>query len=100
MTLYRELILGVSLLFLAVLVGIEGIYLANSRTQLQAQLASQAQEAATALALRLATLKTLDDRVLVETQLTPMFDRGYFREIRVVAAGGETLVRRSLAPAQ
>lgn len=100
MTLYRQLVLGVSLLFLAVLAGIVAIYLVNSRQQLQEQLASQAQEAATSLALRLATLKSLEDRALVETLLNPMFDRGYFREIRVVSTGGETLVRRALAPAQ
>ena len=100
MTLLRQLIVGVSLLFLALLAGVETIYLANSRAQLQEQLASQAQEAATSLALRLATLRSLDDRVLVETLLNPVFDRGYFREIRVISANGETLARRALAPAQ
>jgi diguanylate cyclase (GGDEF)-like protein len=100
MTLYRQLMLGVSLLFFAVLAGIMAIYLVNSRQQLQEQLGSQAQEAATSLALRLATLKSLEDRTLVETLVNPMFDRGFFREIRVAATSGEVLVRRVLAPAQ
>ena len=100
MTLYRQLFIGVSLLFFVLLAGVEAIYLANSRAQIQDQLSSQAQDAATSLALRLATLKSLDDLALVETLVNPVFDRGYFREIRVVSVRGEVLVRRVLAPAQ
>ncbi|MBC7802995.1 MAG: hypothetical protein H7Y16_03880, partial [Candidatus Parcubacteria bacterium] len=100
MTLYRQLIIGVSLLFFVLLAGVEAIYLANSRAQLQEQLSSQAQDAATSLAMRLATLKSLEDRALVETLVNPFFDRGYFSEIRVVSVGGEALVRRVLTPAQ
>ncbi len=100
MTLFRQLILGVSLLFFVLLAGVEAIYLANSRVQLQEQLASQAQDAATSLALRLATLGSLEDRALVETLVNPLFDRGYFQEIRIVSVGGETLARRTLARAQ
>jgi diguanylate cyclase (GGDEF)-like protein len=100
MTLIRQLTLGVSLLFFVLLAGVEAIYVANARAQLQEQLASQAQEAATTLALRLATLGDLRDRALVETLLNPVFDRGYFREIRVVSAGGETVARKVLSPSQ
>lgn len=100
MTLYKQLFIGVSLLFFVLLAGVEAIYLANSRTQLQDQLSSQAQDAATALALRLALLGDLTDLVLVETMLNPVFDRGYFREISVVSADGRTLVRKVLPSAQ
>lgn len=100
MTLFRQLILGVSLLFFVLLAGVEAIYLVNARTQLQEQLASQAQDAATTLALRLATLGSLEDSALVETLLNPVFDRGYFQEIRVLSASGETVARKLLAPAQ
>ena len=100
MTLLRQLMIGVSLLFFVLLAGVEAIYLANSRVQAQKQLASQAQDAATSLALRLATLKSLEDRALVETLVNPVFDRGYFQEIRIVSVSGETLVRRVLTPAQ
>ena len=44
MTLLRQLILGVSVVFFVLLAGVEAIYLANARVQLQEQLASQAQE--------------------------------------------------------
>src|SRR6185369_6139501 len=98
MTLYRQLLLGVSLLFFVLLAGVEAIYLSNSRAQLEQQLASNAQDAATALALRLGSLKDLGDRAAVETIINPVFDRGYFQEIRVLSPGGETLSRRALPP--
>src|SRR5512132_2628855 len=99
MTLQRQLIIGVSLLFFVLLAGVEAIYLVNSRAQLQDQLGSQAQDAATALALRLALLPDLSDEVMVETMLNPVFDRGYYREIRVVSTDGRTLVRKVLPAA-
>jgi hypothetical protein len=99
MTLLRQLIAGVSLLFFVLLCGVQLIYLANARVQLQEQLRSQAQDAATSLALRLATLGSLQDRAQIETLLNPVFDRGYFQEIRVVSAGGDTVVRKVLPAA-
>ncbi len=43
MTLFRQLIVGISFLFFVLLAGVEAIYLANARAQLQEQLGSQAQ---------------------------------------------------------
>jgi diguanylate cyclase (GGDEF)-like protein len=100
MTLFKQLFFGVSVLFFVLLAGVEAIYLANSRTQLQDQLASHAQDAATSLALRLGTLRDFEDRVLIETLVNPVFDRGYYQEIRVVSVSGQILVRKVLAPAQ
>ena len=100
MTLYRQLFIGISLLFFVLLAGVQAIYLANSRSQLQAQLSSQAQDTATALALRLAVLGSLSDQLLVETTVNPVFDRGYFREISVVSVDGRVVVRKVLPPAQ
>ena len=98
MTLHRQLITAVSLLFFVLLAGVEAIYLFNSRAQLQQQLGSQAQDSATALALRLALLRDLSDEVMVETIVNPVFDRGYFREISVLSTDGHTLVRKVLPP--
>ena len=100
MTLHKQLLIGISLLFLVLLAGIQAIYLSNSREQLEAQLASNAQDAATALSLRLAALPDLNDRAMLETLLNPVFDRGYFQEIRVVSADGRTLAQRVLPGAQ
>lgn len=98
MTLFRQLIIGISILFFVLLAGVEAIYLSNARAQLQEQLSSQAQDAATSLSMRLAALGSMQDTVLVETLVNPVFDRGYFEEIRIVSASGEILVRKSLVP--
>ena len=98
MTLFRQLILGVSLLFFVLLAGVEAIYLANARAQLQEQLGAQAQDAATTLALRLATLGNLDDLVLVETCSAPYSTAAISSDIRVLSAAGETLARKTLMP--
>src|SRR4029079_10919045 len=98
MTLRRQLITAVSLLFFVLLAGVEAIYLFNSRAQLQQQLGSQAQDSATALALRLALLRDLAGEGMGETIVNPVFDRGYFREISVLSTDGRTLVRKVLPP--
>jgi diguanylate cyclase (GGDEF)-like protein len=100
MTLFRQLFLGASLLFLLVLAGVEAIYLSNARLYLQQQLESHSQDAATSLALWLATVQPFEDRALIETVVNTSFDRGYYQSIRVVSVSGETLVSKQLAPAQ
>ncbi len=100
MTLFRQLFLGASLLFLLVLAGVEAIYLSNARLYLQQQLESHSQDAATSLALWLATVQPFEDRALIETVINTSFDRGYYQSIRVVSVDGETLAVRQLAPAQ
>jgi diguanylate cyclase (GGDEF)-like protein len=100
MTLFRQLFFGASLLFLLVLAGVEAIYLSNARMYLQQQLESHSQDAATSLALWLATVEPLEDRALIETAVNTSFDRGYYESIRVVSVSGETLVHKQLAPAQ
>jgi diguanylate cyclase (GGDEF)-like protein len=100
MTLFRQLFFGASLLFLLVLAGVEAIYLANARLYVQQQLESHSQDAATSLALWLATVKPFEDRALIETVVNTSFDRGYYQSIRVVSVSGETLVAKQLPPAQ
>jgi len=100
MTLFKKLFFGASLLFLLVLAGVEAIYLSNARLYVQQQLESHSQDAATSLALWLATVKPFEDRALIETVVNTSFDRGYYQSIRVVSLSGETLVAKELAPAQ
>ncbi len=99
MTLFRQLFLGASLLFLLVLAGVEAIYLANARLYLQQQLESHSQDAATSIAHWLGTIKPFEDKALIETVVNSSFDRGYYESIRVVSVSGETLVSKQLAPA-
>lgn len=100
MTLFRQLFLGASLLFLLVLAGVEAVYLSNARLYVQQRLESHSQDAATSLALRLGTVNLFEDRALIETVVNTVFDRGYYQSIRVVSVSGETLVAKQLAPAQ
>lgn len=96
MTLYRQLFLGTSLLFLLVLGGIEGVYLVNGRTSLERQIAATAQDAATSIALSLGSRGSIDDAALVEVTLSPIFDRGYYSRIAVTSASGEVRAARTL----
>ena len=100
MTLFRQLFFGASLLFLLALAGVQAIYLSNARLYVQQQLESHSQDAATSLALWLATVKPFEDRALIETAVNATFDRGYFQSIRVVSTSGETLVAKQLPPKQ
>jgi len=100
MTLFRQLFLGASLLFLLVLAGVEAIYLSNSRLYVQQQLESHSQDAATSLSLWLATIKPFEDRALIETVVNTAFERGYYQSIRVVSASGDTLAAKQLPSAQ
>jgi len=99
MRLSRQLVLGVSIGFLLLLLGLEGIYLGNARSYLQQQLGSHAQDSATSLSLLLAEPLAAKDPVLTEVSVMAVFDRGYFRSIRVISANGETLVEKNLPPA-
>ena len=100
MTLFRQLFVGASLLFLLVLAGVEVIYLSNARFYLQEELESHSQDGATSLSLWLATVKPFDDPALIETVVNTAFDRGYYQSIRVVSVSGTTLVDKELPTAQ
>jgi hypothetical protein len=58
MTLGRQLVLAISLMFLLMLMGVELIYLDGAKRHLQNQLESHAQDAATSLGLSLGILVT------------------------------------------
>lgn len=99
MKLSKQLFLGVSLCFFVLLVGIQWIYVTNARTYLQQQLSSHAQDAATSLGMTLPRALAAGDLIHAETQINAMFDRGYYRSIRVVSVKGDMLVNKSLPAA-
>jgi len=98
MTLYRQLIAGISLTVLIVLAGVQAIYLRNAHTYLQQQLQSHAQDAATALGLSLPAALAAGDLVLAETIVSASFDRGHYSAIELRSAAGEVLLRKQLEP--
>ncbi|MBI2754776.1 MAG: EAL domain-containing protein [Betaproteobacteria bacterium] len=96
MSLFRQLLLSVSAVFLLVLGGIEVIQVLNARNYLQQQLESHSQDAATALGMSLATVMPSGDQALIETVTGPVFDRGYYESIKVFSPTGEVLVAKEL----
>lgn len=96
MTLSRQLIIVGITLFLLVFAGTFAISVNNTRNYIAAQLESHAQDTATSLGLSLSTAMQQDDRTTMTSMVDAIFDRGYYREIRVVSIDGRPLVERNL----
>nr|WP_315464263.1 EAL domain-containing protein [uncultured Rhodoferax sp.] len=93
----RDQLLGVLLLLtLAILGAIGWVSVQGTRTYLEQQLASHAQDTATALSVPLGQSLGKADTVLAEAQVASMFDRGYFKRIEVLGADRRSLVKREL----
>lgn len=100
MTLARQLISAISLVFLVMLIGLEAIYLRGAQTHLQDQLESHAQDAATSIGLSLGILLVRGDNALAETVINAAFDRGHYARIEFVNRSGDVLVSKTLSPRQ
>ncbi|MBK8064376.1 MAG: EAL domain-containing protein [Betaproteobacteria bacterium] len=97
MTLARQLLAGITAAFLALLIGIEAIYVSSARSHLEKQLDAHANETATSLALSLGSRVQSLDPSLLETMINPVFDRGYYALIEVRTTRGEIVMARKLA---
>lgn len=98
MTLRRQLFIGISLVFLMVLFGLLYAGISGTRSYLEEQLASHAQDAASSLVLPLSQSLGRGDAVLAKTQVTSLFDRGYFQSISVVGTDGSVILSKELPP--
>lgn len=96
MTLFRQLIIIITTLFLVVFVGTFFVSVNNTRAFLSSQLQSHAQDAATSLGLSLSPHAADNDLITMTSMVDAMFDSGYYREIRVVAMDEKPLVERTL----
>lgn len=99
MRLSHQLFVGSALVFLVVLAAVFGSHVETSRTYLEKQLASHAQDAATSLAVALtASLreKGLNDMALAETTVSAVFSRGYYRRIALLDQRGQPLIEKRL----
>lgn len=96
MSLRRQLFLVLSVLFLLVLAAVLWASLSGTRRYLETQLASHAQDAATALSIPLSAALGKDDQVLAEAQVNSVFDRGYFSEVAVLRADRSVLLTKTL----
>jgi EAL domain-containing protein (putative c-di-GMP-specific phosphodiesterase class I)/GGDEF domain-containing protein len=98
MTLLKQIYIGVSLIFLVALMGIEYAVVINSNTHHQRQLVSSAQEAATALSISLAQALQTDDRLLANTIVSAVFESGHYLSIQVISTTGQILIEKRLPP--
>lgn len=95
MSLYRQLIMLIGVLSLATLAGTLWINFDSTRSFLEEQLSSHAQDTATALGLTLSSSGGVDSPASVAA-VDAVFDRGYYRRIVVSDAAGKASIEREL----
>ena len=94
MTLARQIILVISLVFLLVLIGVLVQSVLNTRTYLTQQLGSHAQDTATSLALSLGPVLQKQDLAAAQSMVDAIVDRGYYQRIECLNLSGQTLLKR------
>ena len=92
MTLHRQLLLIILVLFSCMLVGTFTISLNNTRQYLMRQLESHAQDAATSLGLSLSP--HMNDPATMNAMVDAIFDRGYYQEIAIDSVDGKQIIKR------
>jgi len=97
-SLHRQMVLLITGLLLVLLAGICFLSVRNSRDYLETQMHNHAQDTATSLGLSLSRPLTRGDRVLAQTMVDAIFDRGDFTEIIVRNSDGDVLHQRFAAP--
>ncbi|WP_300081224.1 EAL domain-containing protein [Rhodoferax sp.] len=96
MRLRNQLFWVITSLFVAVLMVILLVSTAGTRRYLEQQLASHAQDAASALSISLSESLGKSDSVFAETQVLSVFDRGYFQRIDVLDTQRNVIVTKAL----
>lgn len=96
MTLRNQFFLLLCTLFLAVLGVIFAVSVSGTRNYLEQQLASHAQDAATAMSVTLGQSIGKGDEVLAKAQVASVFDRGFFKSIKVLSQDRSELFSRVL----
>jgi len=96
MTLYRQLLFFTLILFFLLFAGTWAAKLNSTRTFLLDQLESHAQDTATSLGLSISPHIQENDMAAVETMFNAVFDRGYYRIVRLVDIEQNVLVDRTL----
>lgn len=96
MTLYRQLLIFTLILFFLLFAGTWFAKLNSTRTFLLDQLESHAQDTATSLGLSISPYIEQNDLPAVETMFNAVFDRGYYRIVRLTDVEDKVLVDRVL----
>ena len=95
MTLYRQIVFSIILLFTLGFIGTVFISTENLRSFLATQLESHAQDTATSLGLSLSPHMQTHDMPIISAMIDAIFDRGYYQEISLQSVNGEILLKRS-----
>jgi len=96
MTLYRQLLIFTLLLFFLLFAGTWIAKLNSTRTFLIDQLESHAQDTATSLGLSISPHMEQNDLPAIEAMINAVFDRGYYRIVRLTDVEGKVLIDRTL----
>ena len=94
MTLYRQMLIFTSVLFGILFAAAFLIKLESTRTFLQEQLESHAQDTATSLGLSILPAISNKDLATVDTMMNAVFDRGYYRKIVLTDLHDKVLIER------
>jgi len=96
MTLKRQLLVAISIMFFIVFAGLQSLSVNATKEFLQRQLASHAQDAATSMSSSLGQALEKKDLVLAEIQVALMFDRGYYQKIILFDVNGNQILVKEL----
>ncbi|WP_031435587.1 bifunctional diguanylate cyclase/phosphodiesterase [Methylomarinum vadi] len=92
MSLSKQLVILISLLFLLIFSINFVLSVRNIKTYLEGEASIHAQDTATSLGLSLSPYLRDEQDPVIETMIQAIFDRGYYREIRLVNVDGKELV--------
>jgi len=96
MTLYRQLLIFTLVLFFVLFTCTWIIKLQGTRSFLEDQLESHAQDTATSLGLSITPYIAENDMATIETMINVVFDRGYYRTIRLTDLDDTVHIDRTL----
>ncbi|MFC1664419.1 EAL domain-containing protein [Pseudomonadota bacterium] len=98
MTLARQVIVVLSILFMLVFVGTLFITLQNTREFLENQMGAHVRDTATSLALSLTSGMLSGDITLMDSVVNTAFESGNYKDIIVTRMNGNVLIERRLTP--
>lgn len=94
MTFNRQILLFISGLVLVLFIGTFWLNLSGTKTFLQNQLSSHAEDASTSLGLSLSSVADLDNPASIEAMIDAVFDRGHYRLIAFKDMDDEQVYQR------
>lgn len=95
MTLSKQLIIIISIVFAILFIGTLTMSINNMRAYLTQQLESHAQDTASSLGLSLTPHVKSNDVALMNSMIDAIFDRGYYQHIKLVDIKGKKIIERT-----